>query len=277
MWALQLLQRLHDFLRRICSGGLDRVDMAQTTATAAQPLCAAAQCRAVKSLVSSNSEPGLLDEIWLSVLSFANPAELSRRSELDHRFKTLANDDDLWRQLCRARWIGKQWMPDELFRNGDYKRVSLSVAEAKSILKKRDISVDNIVEKSELLEVLRSSNPKVQGAPLVPPSGSKWKVSFVYSELDSLRKCISTEEVAYFRWHLVYHGRPSQMGLRHFQKNGIFVSPHFGETRWSLAEGGTSFIMHGVAPLQVQRNSENWGWVIGAGTGTEYHSRELEN
>ena len=64
--------------------------------------------------------------------------------------------------------------------------------------------------------------------------------------------------MAHFRWRLVYHGRPSSMGLRrglgklvistelygvliepqmigrHFQKNGVFVSPHFGETRWQL-------------------------------------------
>jgi len=82
--------------------------------------------------------------------------------------------------------------------------------------------------------------------------------------------------VAHFRWRLVYHGRPSSMGLRHFQKNGIFVSPHFGETRWSLLHGGRFFEMQGIDPLQVSRNSDNWGWVIGAETSTEYHSAEVE-
>ena len=57
-------------------------------------------------------------------------------------------------------------------------------------------------------------------------------------ELLHAHACATTSpsqmQVAHFRWQLVYHGRPSSMGLRHFQKNGVFVSPHFGETRWHL-------------------------------------------
>ncbi|CAE7423949.1 unnamed protein product [Symbiodinium sp. CCMP2456] len=159
----------------------------------------------------------------------------------------------------------------------DYSGLKLSVAECKSLLQRRDIQIPHVTEKSDLLHALHETNPHVPGA----QSGmaripSKWKRCYVYAELDSKRQHIAEAEVAHFRWRLVYHGRPSSMGLRHFQKNGVFVSPHFGETRWSLLHGGRFFEMQGIDPLQVSRNSDNWGWVIGAETSTEYHSAEFE-
>eukprot|EP00933_Yihiella_yeosuensis_P019934 TRINITY_DN16075_c0_g1_i1.p1 TRINITY_DN16075_c0_g1~~TRINITY_DN16075_c0_g1_i1.p1 ORF type:complete len:140 (-),score=17.48 TRINITY_DN16075_c0_g1_i1:372-791(-) len=108
------------------------------------------------------------------------------------------------------------------------------------------------------------------------PILGRWKTSYAYAELDSRRHWITEEEVAHFRWHLIYNGMPSSLGLRHFKRDGIFDSPHFGQTTWYLEGGGRSFVMQNVAQLQVQRNPENWGWIIGAGTGTEYHSKEIQ-
>merc|ERR1712166_451188 len=90
----------------------------------------------------------------------------------------------------------------------------------------------------------------------------KWKTSYACAEVDSKRQEIGHAEVACFRWHLIYNGRPSSMGLRHFQKNGVFVSPHFGETTWRLDDSGRQFAMEGVAPLRIERNTDNWGWIF---------------
>ncbi|CAE7343861.1 unnamed protein product [Symbiodinium natans] len=222
--------------------------------------------------------PPLLDEAWLKVLSFFSAVDLCRVGEAHAKLKSLASDEDTWKSLCQHRWHGKQWMkPGELFRNGDYSGLRLSVAECKSLLQRRGFQIPHVTEKSDLLCALHETNPHVPGArrgmAMIP---SKWKRCYVYAEVDSRRQHITEEEVAHFRWQLVYHGRPSSMGLRHFQKNGVFVSPHFGETRWSLLHGGTWFMMQGIDPLKVSRNLDNWGWVIGAETSTEYHSAEVE-
>jgi len=215
----------------------------------------------------------LLDECWVRVMSFLSAGELCRCAGLGSKCRALANNDELWRHLCRVRWADKQYMPDELFRNGDYRLVSLTVPECKSLLARRGIDFSNIFEKSELLAQLHSSNPAVFHRQPLPIPG-KWKTSYAFAEADSHRGKITLDEIAHFRWHLIYNGRPSRMGLRHFQRNGVFVSPHLGQTSWRLDEQG-NFVMHGVQPLAVQRNRADWGWAIGVGTNTEYHSREV--
>lgn len=218
------------------------------------------------------SLPNLLDECWICVMSFLSPKELCSCAYWSARHRALANSDDLWARLCRRLWADKQHMPNELFRNGDYSLLNLSVQECKSLLKRRGVAIAGVTEKSELLAKLQESTPRViEGQPL--PIPGKWKTSYAFAEVDSRRQAITAEEVSHFRWQLIYHGRPSSMGLRHFQRNGVYVSPHFGETTWHL-DGRGYFVMQGVEPLQVRRDATNWGWLIGAGSGTEYLSVE---
>jgi len=224
--------------------------------------------------------PDLLDETWLKVVSFFTPVELCRAGRADWKLHSIANDEEIWRSLCNERWQGKQLMPPtELFKNGDYSGLHLSVAECKSLLRQRDVNIHNVTEKSELLQALCESNPHIPGcrrgqANAIP---CKWKRSYALAEIDSKREYITVDEVSHYRWQLIYHGRPSTMGLRHFQKNGVFISPHFGETQWSLPHGGRWFAMQGLDPLKVTRNHENWGWILGSRTSTEYHSFETPN
>eukprot|EP00931_Biecheleriopsis_adriatica_P120569 TRINITY_DN95696_c0_g1_i1.p1 TRINITY_DN95696_c0_g1~~TRINITY_DN95696_c0_g1_i1.p1 ORF type:complete len:297 (-),score=38.66 TRINITY_DN95696_c0_g1_i1:164-1030(-) len=276
-----LVLRLRSFFRSICK---DSHEVSNTSiACTLQPIGAERDADEGKQEETSPSSKGtltvstLLDEVWLSVLSCCTPLELCKFARIDKRFRQLANDDNIWRQLCRARWVGKQGMSDALFRNGNYSLVRLSITEIKDLLRRRNVTFDHVRERHELLQALSSSNPTVStlsaAEPL--PIPGKWKVSYAYAELDSCRQTITEDEVGHYRWQLIYHGTPSNLGLRHFQRNGVFVSPHFGETRWSLHSNGQYFVMQGVAPLQVKRNLQNWGWTIGEGSGTEYHSREL--
>lgn len=216
--------------------------------------------------------PSLLDENWACVMTSLTPLELCLAAGVSPKFRVLSNGDNLWRAHCLRRWKGKQRMPDDLFRNGDYSLLDLTVSECKSLLERRDASCGHLCEKRELLHAVHSTNPRViDGQPL--PILGKWKTSYAYAEADSRRQIMTREEVSYFRWQLIYNGVPSTRGLRHFQKNGVFVSPHFGETSWTL-DRRNNFVMMDMPPLQVRRNSANWGWIIGPGTGTEYHSVE---
>lgn len=223
----------------------------------------------------SRRMPALLDECWVRAIGFLEPTSLCACARVSCRWRSLSNDDATWKHCCAWRWSGKQGVrPGELFVNGNYSHLtSLTVRECKSLLERRGVVCEHLLEKAELLQQLRDTNPDmIPGqSPLI---FGKWKTSYAYAVGDSRRRAITATEVDYFRWHLIYNGVPSRLGLRHFQKDGIFVSPHFGETRWCLEEDGRAFAMQGVARLAVDRNTENWGWMIGAGTGTEYHSVE---
>merc|ERR1712113_853618 len=73
-----------------------------------------------------------LDECWLSVMSSFSPRELCTCAALSSRCRRLSNSDVLWRRHCRDRWADKQFMPDTLFRNGDYSHANISLDEAQS-------------------------------------------------------------------------------------------------------------------------------------------------
>ncbi|CAE7454009.1 unnamed protein product, partial [Symbiodinium pilosum] len=174
-------------------------------------------CSAVRRTEPTRSDgPPILEEAWLKVLSYFSPADLCHLSPVHAKLHALASDEDTWKSQCTLRWRGKQWMKaGELFRNGDYTGLKLSVAECKSLLRRRGVNgLPHITEKAELLHALHETNPHVAGArrkaATIP---CKWKRSYAYAELDSKRSHITHDEVAHFRWRLVYHGRPSSMGL----------------------------------------------------------------
>ncbi|CAJ1359403.1 unnamed protein product [Effrenium voratum] len=203
----------------------------------------------LEAMPEASDERPLLEETWLQVFTFLEVPELCRAGALCSKFRALAADEELWRRLCKRRWAGKQWMPLDLFRNGDFRGLRLSVPELRSLLKRRDVDIAGATEKSELIGALEAST-RLRGAECTLSIPGKWKRSYACAELDSKRSNITTEEVSHFRWHLVYHGRSSSMGFRHFQKNGTFVSPHFGEIGWCLEDQGRLFTLQGMEPLQ---------------------------
>lgn len=99
-----------------------------------------------------------------------------------------------------------------------------------------------------------------------------WRHRFVIAEADAVRDEITREELVHFRWRLVYNGIPSNMGLRRFQPDGLYASPYLGLTEWHLHEN--NLIFSGMS-LPIERSRNNWGWVIGKGSRTEYHSVEV--
>eukprot|EP00732_Lithocolla_globosa_P005913 Lithocolla_globosa_v1_NODE_6462_length_1084_cov_3.353741.p1 type:complete len:231 gc:universal NODE_6462_length_1084_cov_3.353741:772-80(-) len=213
-------------------------------------------------------------EAWLVVLSFLPAKDLCSVASLGKRFRQLSDNDSLWKRQCASKWNDKQHMPqpmkdDELFWRSPYLQ-KLTTKQCKQILSRRGYDFQHIVEKSELEQLVNSTCPMQN---VCSTFKSVWKASYAYALVDSRRQMITLEEVPYFRWNLFYNGVPSKNGLRHFQKGGDFFSPYFGKTYWDLVD--QYFVLAGGNML-VERNPVNWGWFIGRGTATEYHSVDVE-
>jgi len=96
-----------------------------------------------------------------------------------------------------------------------------------------------------------------------------WKQWFGWAEYDKTRPIISQDEMCDYAWKLIYNGAESRMGLRKFLPNGTYHSPYAGLCEWALMDNRLCFM---GLQLPVTRNLETWGWIIGPGTATVYHS-----
>ncbi len=99
------------------------------------------------------------------------------------------------------------------------------------------------------------------------------------AEIDSRRVVISQEELLLFKWQFVYDG--SMMGLRNFDRSvmhdlGICEYTSRSEAKWGGVLKGQQLIFAGVT-LFVERDPSCWGWIIGKGKRSEYHSLEQES
>jgi len=272
----EVLLRLRRFLSLARHRGMELLLISNTQDLCETDVLCDISASSLPESIERNSAPHLLEESWHHVLSFLSASDLCTCASWSKSFYSSANNDRLWKQHCDRRWVGKVRMQqDALFWNGDYRHLRLSVPECRSLQRRRG--------ESELGKPLPPRYGLIAGPgyrcgqrnTLLPMAG-KWKTCFAHAEIDSKRESISEDEVAHFRWQLIYHGRASTMGMRHFQRDGVFVSPHFGETTWRLTHEGRQFVMQGVTALEVERNADTWGWVMGRGTGTEYHSVELD-
>ena len=98
-----------------------------------------------------------------------------------------------------------------------------------------------------------------------------WKQRYAWGEYDKYRGVIRNDEICYYSWKLIYNGTESRMGLRKFQEDGTYHSPYAGVCEWALFQNRLCFM--GIE-LPISRNPKTWGWIIGKGHPTEYHSIE---
>jgi hypothetical protein len=211
------------------------------------------------------------DGVCVVVMAFLDHQDLCLGvGNVSHRFRDLGSSDLLWRSLCQLRWAEKQNMPKvdfagnmPLFWRADYTGLELTTWE-QSMLKMCEQHLTAIGGvKLPLLRVL----PRMLG---------KWKTAFAYAEIDKRRQLLQLDEVSYFRWQLVYNNAHSTTGLRHFQEGGVYASPYLGVSSWRLKGDGARFDLGGME-LSVQRRNDDWGWVIGGRTMTEYLSVEFSS
>ena len=157
-----------------------------------------------------------LDEHWPVVLAFMDAHGLCITSSLNVQFHQLSDCDCLWRAMCRSRWIGKQWMPDEIFGYGNYDHSSLSNDECRSILKRGGVWDDLMDMDFSLQQLVCDLAPRVVQCQF--RTFGKWKASYVYAEVDAKRQSITGEEVKHFRWR-----SNSSFDLCHFLEDREFV------------------------------------------------------
>lgn len=100
-------------------------------------------------------------------------------------------------------------------------------------------------------------------------NSKSWKESYIMAEMDSKCPYLSKEELVYFKWKLIYDGRPSQNGLRQFNADGTYHSPYMGVCNWQLEDEWFSFA---GTSLLVERDKHTWGWIIGKNERTMYRS-----
>ncbi len=230
------------------------------------------------------------DGVCVVVMAFLDHQDLCLGvGNVSHRFRDLGSSDLLWRWLCQLRWADKQNMPKvdfagnmPLFWRADYTGLELTTWE-QSWLKNREQHLTAIC--SQIVcpstgEMLSGSNlmggVKLPLLRVLPKMLGKWKTAFAYAEIDKRRQLLQQDEVSYFRWQLVYNNVHSTTGLRHFQEGGVYASPYLGVTSWRLKGDGSSFDLGGME-LSVQRRNDDWGWVIGGRTMTEYLSVEFQS
>ncbi|KAJ1568070.1 hypothetical protein HK096_007655, partial [Nowakowskiella sp. JEL0078] len=101
-------------------------------------------------------------EIALRILSNIRTAKLLCRCTLVNKsWNKLANDDLLWKELCRKKWASKKHMKLELHPRVDYSNLieSLSIKEMKNILERRQVLYKLLLEKREIVARLKETRP----------------------------------------------------------------------------------------------------------------------
>ena len=106
-------------------------------------------------------------------------------------------------------------MGSTLFWGGDYgDSAELTTQECEAVLQDRGVDTSALQAPKDLRVAVAESTPKCalarSASGTVAATPCKWKTSYAHAELDSKRVEISEEEVAYYRWELLYHGQPSR-------------------------------------------------------------------
>lgn len=203
-----------------------------------------------------------------------------------------ASHDLLWEPLCYVRWKGKQNVP-----NKKKWESSLEISSSTSSLgdsyddgfRSCQTTVSSMSSASNVSSTASDGNSNFCDASTVvannildfarhvgvKKSKLSWKGKYLLAEIDRKRKKMTKKELSTFRWRLYYNGVPSRMGLRHFRSDGTYSSPYLGVCQWDLNERTCTLTFADTIVLYIRRNEDNWGWIIGKGTNTEYHSVEI--
>ena len=205
----------------------------------------------------------LPNELWIRSFAYLNEKDLFNLANVSRNFLSISSTDELWQVHCHRRWKGKQNV--ERFTKKDYEGGGVNDGRLTCNIRQFSTHMPPAINTGNRFNVWQ-----VEKLIHEPKS---WKESYILAEIDSRRKVITREELVYFKWKLIYDGSPSQMGLRQFSEDGTYWSPYMGTCEWQL---NYKCLMFAGMALQVERNADTWGWVIGRGERTVYHSVECE-
>lgn len=210
------------------------------------------------------------NELWIRSFSYLDESDLFSLGQISQKFLSISSADELWKPICLRRWKKKQNVKRFMKKSPSWETSGRqgSIAEVVSLTKcmsRRD---------QPPMEV-PAFNMRSEGYGVIEPIS--WKQSYIMAHLDSRRKTISREEILHFKWKEIHGGRPGQMVQ--FLEDGTYISSIDGECRWVLYEGSMYFGQNMERngrnwewSLLVERDRNNWGWIIGKGQETMYRS-----
>ena len=209
--------------------------------------------------------PVLLNELWIRSFSYLSEKDLFALGQVSRDFLIISSTDELWKPICDRRWKKKQNVKRFMRKEGEEGINDGRVTYCTDLMKQYD----------HYEAFLRNLGPSKYAHLPALNMGSvrhipkSWKESYIMAEMDSKRPYLSKEELVYFKWKLIYDGRPSQNGLRQFNADGTYHSPYMGVCNWQLEREWFSFA---GTSLLVERDANTWGWIIGKNERTMYRS-----
>ncbi|KAJ3089923.1 hypothetical protein HK102_005147 [Quaeritorhiza haematococci] len=187
-------------------------------------------------------------ELTFRVLEYLSAKDLTVLAGVSWHLRKLANDDCLWKELCRVHWADKKHQTLELHPRVDYTQIvnTLTEKDMRGILRRRFQTVDHNAGREELARLVKTT---------VPAPGmhwilrrmiaytNKWKASYIAAELDSTRSAITEKELIHYDW--MYYDAWMGMNEHHkvrFYEDGTRegTDPKYPKPRrrmWSLENG----------------------------------------
>jgi len=228
----------------------------------------------------------LQPDVWQHVLTFLSKLDLGSVGGVNRELNEWASDDRFWKSYCERQWDGKHGEALLSIRDDDDDddRDSNNDDDDADGDCENHTANNNSAEPSPSWWSSFTNKVLGYGGPsdtnrhrrlpsisfLSSLSSSKQRYSAVAN--DALRKTIAKEEVCYYSWKLLYNNQgDSNLGVRKFLNDGTFHSPYFGVCEWALSHKGDTLLLMGLR-LQVERDPNTWGWIIGKGTSTVYVS-----
>ena len=215
----------------------------------------------------------LQNELWIRSFSYLDESDLFALGQVSRKFLSISSADELWKPLCLRRWKKKQNVKRFMKKGPSFESDGRQeyIARVVSLIK-------NMSRRDQPPEELPAFNMGLDEHSYMSwRKNNSWKESYIMAELDSRRKTISREEILHFKWKEIHDGRPGEM-VR-FSGDGTYTSPVHGEWCWQLYRGSMYF-SHDFGReghnwdlrLSVERDVNNWGWIIGRGQETMYRS-----
>ncbi|ORX92990.1 hypothetical protein K493DRAFT_302960 [Basidiobolus meristosporus CBS 931.73] len=163
----------------------------------------------------------------MAIFSYLLDHDLCRCSVVSRKWRTISNNESLWRSLCKESWEGKK---------GWSGLANLSVDQVASAL----------VTKNALSAAKLPLNDHVS-----------WKLWLQLSHKDSQRTCITVDEMC-GDWilHIGINQKCDPIPTR-FESDFSFSSENTGVLKWEMV--GNAIKLPDFPPLQVARTAD-WGW-----------------
>ena len=211
----------------------------------------------------------LQNELWIRSFSYLDESDLFTLGQVSRKFLSISSADELWKPICNRRWKKKQNVKRFMKKGPPWKTSG------------RQEYISGVLSRTKFLT--RRDEPPMEFPALNVKSDKPdryidhWKESYIIAELDSRRKMISREEILHFKWREIHNRRPGQMVQ--FLEDGTYTSPVHGTCRWVLYKGAMYFGQNMERNgnnwefcLLVERDVNNWGWIMRNGLETMYRS-----